>query len=292
MKIFPFAASSRFDEAAAQAGVALLKEKGHEFLAEPKLREAPEPYLNGSDEGRLAELEQALASDADILWAARGGYGLTRLLTKLDAGLRQHDSSLPVVVGMSDVTALLFHLWAKYKKPSLHAPMLTHIAEQPAEVLDALDIILMGRANEVPYPDLNFGPGAKAVKGTLMAGNLATIRELVGTPSMPSLSGCILVVEDIAEPAFRLDRLLTHLWNAGVLEGLRALVVGHLTKCGEGALEALTCRCDDFGIPCFTGFPTGHEVPCWPLPVGVQAEIQIGGQAACLKVLEPLNFKR
>jgi muramoyltetrapeptide carboxypeptidase len=266
------------------SGKKVLEARGHKLLAEPELRQSGEAYLNGSDPERLAELSQALGYEqAQLLWAVRGGYGLTRILPQLT---RKPGAAL--VAGFSDVTALLWHLWAQYKKSGLHAPVLTKLSGESEESLVALDLILAGRGKEVSYPEFT-GPALTApISGVLMPGNLAIIAELIGTSSMPSLEGAILILEDIKEQPYRLDRMMTHLWTAGCLKGVAAVLVGYLTDCGEGAVSVIENRCQDFGIPCFSGFAMGHESPNWPVPLGISGKITAQGGRANLKLLGEL----
>jgi muramoyltetrapeptide carboxypeptidase len=284
MKILPMALSSPFKQDAYEAGKKVLLSRGYEFAGEAVLRKSPSlgVDLNGTDTERLQEFQSFLASNADFVWAVRGGYGITRLLARapeLGEGLK------PQVIGFSDTTALMLHLWAKFKQVSIHAPVITRMPSEPPEVLDALDLILKGRAREVVYP--KFDPLSLAIQrvaGTCIPANLCMLTQLIGTSSMPDLAGCILILEDISERAYQIDRMLTHLYAAGVLKGVKALIVGHLTECGPGALEVFKERSEVFKVPCFTGFPMGHESPNWPVPMGMQAEIIIGGGKACFKI--------
>ncbi len=281
MKILPIAVSSRFEWSEYTSG---MKRLGHKFLADPELRSSGQAYLNGTDPERLAELSLALGhEEADVLWAVRGGYGLTRLLPQLTRKPGQ-----AVVAGFSDVTALLWHLWARYQKPGLHAPVLTKLANESEAVLAAIDLIFAGRSSEIGYPEFEAPVENGHIVGVLMPGNLAIITELVGTSSMPNLEGAILILEDIKEQPYKLDRMMTHLWAAGCLKGVAAVIVGYLTDCGEGSVDVIKNRCQDFGIPCFTGFPMGHESPNWPVPLGVPAEVTVQGGRANLKLLGEL----
>ncbi len=284
MKILPVAVSSRFEWSEYLSGRNALESREHQFLADPELRQSGEAYLNGTDTERLAELSIALGhEEAQLLWAVRGGYGLTRLLPQLT-----RKPGAGVVAGFSDVTAILWHLWAQYKKPGLHASVITKLANENAESLAALDLIFAGRARAVVYPEFQAPIEKGHIVGTLMPGNLAIIAELIGTRSMPSLEGAILILEDIKEQPYKIDRMMTHLWAAGCLKGVAAVVVGYLTDCGEGAVDVIKHRCQDFGILCFTGFSMGHESPNWPIPLGIQGEIRVQGSAASLKLLSEL----
>lgn len=286
MKILPLAISSPFKSEAYEAGKKILKSRSYELMCEPVLRSAPQSYLNGYDPERLQELEAALASKADLVWAVRGGYGITRLLPELLC-----NSPNPLIIGFSDTTALMLHLLANFKHKSLHAPNITRIFQEPRETLDALDLILKGQACSVKYPEFearaSLCQGFRG-QGILVPANLCMLTQLIGTSSMPDLTGCILVLEEISEEAYKLDRMLTHLYAAGALKGVVAIIVGHLTDCGPGSLEVFEERCKALKIPCFSGFCMGHEPPNWPVPMGIRAEISVDGSKACLKILEEL----
>ncbi|MES2504650.1 MAG: LD-carboxypeptidase [Myxococcota bacterium] len=285
MKILPMAVSSPFIAERYEAGAQVLKSRGHEFMFEPKARESVRGYLNGSDVERLAELTNALKSKADLVWAVRGGYGLTRLLPDLDlSGV----AKFPVAVGFSDTSALLMHLWSRYKAKSLHARCVEKLEAESDESLQALDLILAGQAKQIKYPKFDASIESGNLEGILLAANLAVLTALVGTESMPKLEGCILILEDVNEPVYKLDRMFTQLWASGALKGVVAIVVGYLTECGDRPEQVFLERCADLGIPCFTGFPMGHQSPNWPVPVGVQARIQTTEGSACLQILEEL----
>ncbi|MEI6789826.1 MAG: LD-carboxypeptidase [Myxococcaceae bacterium] len=285
MKILPIAISSPFKQNEYEAGKKILEARGHEFLSDAVIRKAPQTYLNGSDAERLSELESALNhQEADLIWAVRGGYGITRLLPDLS----ERQTGNGVIIGFSDVTSLTSHLWALNKQKSLHGPVLMKLPQEPPEVLDALDLIFKGQARQVKYPEFNAPLQAQPVSGIIIPANLSMFAELIGTSSMPNLRGSILMLEDTHEEPYQLDRMLTHLWVAGILTGVKAIIVGHLTQCGDQALNVFLERCGEFKIPCFTGFQMGHESPNWPLPIGVQAEIESKGGKACLNILEEL----
>ncbi|MEI6805938.1 MAG: LD-carboxypeptidase [Myxococcaceae bacterium] len=282
MKILPLAISSPFKTDAYEAGKKILESRGYELIREPVLRTVLQSYLNGSDSERLEELQEAFCSKADLIWAVRGGYGITRLLFDFSC-----QSPTPLLLGFSDTTALMLHLWANFKHKSLHAPTIARLSQEPAEVLEALDLILKGQAVQVRYPEFDAW-SSNAFTGILIPVNLCMLTELIGTSSMPDFTDCILILEEIAEEDYQIDRMLTHLYAAGILKNVKAIIVGHLTECGTGSLEVFKERCEAFKIPCFTGFKMGHEAPNWPVPVGVIGEISVEGQKASLKILEEL----
>ncbi|MBH1989123.1 MAG: LD-carboxypeptidase [Myxococcaceae bacterium] len=284
MKIIPFAVSSRFNEQQYEQGAQWLLQNRCEILSNPILRIGLETYLNGSDEERLRELQRACSEErADAIWAVRGGYGMTRLLPML-----KDCEPVAPIVGFSDTTALMMHFWALHGLKSLHAPLITQLSEESAESSQALLLALNGQARDVAYPSLSLRKTylKDRIRGTLLAANLSMLVELLGTRSMPSLCGTILVLEDVGEKPYRLDRMLTHLWAAGALKGIQAIVLGYLTDCGDEPFKVFEERCQSFEIPLLTGLPVGHEQPNWPVPIGVEAEIQLQSHRGTLKVLE------
>jgi muramoyltetrapeptide carboxypeptidase len=118
------------------------------------------------------------------------------------------------------------------------------------------------------------------VTGTLLGGNLCLIASSVGTPDLPDLTGAILLLEDVAEPPYKIDRMLTHLRRAGVLHGLAGVALGQFTDCADGwpvtLVEVLGERLGDLGVPILGGLPIGHGQDQLSVPVGVPATLDTG----------------
>lgn len=292
LRVLPIAPSSPFDIHNAERGLDLLRVRSFEILRKPEVRAFDPHYLNGSDKDRLAELQTALAdSSCDLIWMARGGYGLTRILPSL----KLPQSKMPVIVGFSDITALHCHLWTHKKHKGIHAPHLNKLADENSESLGVLFSIFEGRARDINYPTLLplYSTNSEAVEGTLIVANLCVLATLIGTTSMPSLNGCILIIEEIGERPYRIDRMLTHLWHSGALKGVQAIIMGQYTSCEEAggsvtpesvAIE----RCKHFDIPLFAGLPVGHDIPNWAIPFGTLARLKITNDGAELRILEEL----
>jgi muramoyltetrapeptide carboxypeptidase len=293
LSVFPIAPSSPFDLNKASRGVALLRARGMKVLHDPQRRELSPDYLNGSDELRLTELHEAMRStSADLMWMARGGYGLSRILPSIELP----SGPTPVLVGFSDTTALHCHLWRHKKQKGIHAPNLTGIGEEASDSLEFLWAILEGRVQRVEWPKLlkAWWPNNELVKGPLIVANLCVLTHLIGTTSMPCLDGCILVIEEVAERPYRIDRMLTQLWNSGSLNGVRAIVLGLFVGCEEKDEHAATAqsvvmeRCKHFGIPLCQGLSVGHETPNWALPFGALASLMPSSEHVELRILEEL----
>lgn len=245
-------------------------------------------YFAGHDAERLADLNAALADRTiDGVWCLRGGYGAMRLLPALDlAPLARRPKAL---VGFSDITAL--HAAARLRTGlvTFHGP----VARNPLAALSARSL----RAAVVAQENgCGAAPGARVLRagratGTLAGGNLALLAALAGTPHAPRFDGAILVLEDVNEAVYRVDRMLRQLRLAGMLDGCRAIVFGHCTSCpaesDDGARtldEVLDELAAELGVPCLAGVPVGHIDEQWTIPLGATATLDA---AACRLDVEP-----
>lgn len=233
-------------------------------------------YLAGPDEMRLADLHQALADDdISAIHCIRGGYGCMRLLDRVDAALVRRQAKL--LIGYSDITAL-HALWAKEGLASLHAPMAASDIVLPGREpdRDALFQLLQGglRKGDVLAPTLDPAPRAAGLhgggrcEGRLVGGNLSLVAALLGTPWAWPPQGAILFLEDISEALYRIDRLLTQLRLAGVLDAVRGFVIGSFTE-SVAPIGLLQQMLGALGKPLLAGWPTGHGTPNRPLPLGL-----------------------
>jgi len=266
----------------------------HEYVLADNLHEQ-DGYFAGTDRQRIDAMNRALLDpDADAIFCARGGYGVTRILGSLDpSGLQRCPKP---IIGFSDITALLCWALVRAGTPCVHGPVVTQMASlEDSDVQRLVDIL----AGEVPVP-LTAAEGTVlrggTVEGRLVAGNLEVLRCLVGTRYIPNLDGCILALEDVGERPYRLDRSLTQLLSSGALRGVRGIAVGHLTRCeepkngnlGPEAVEVVTERLGTLGVPIVTGFPFGHGTTRnAALPMGVAARLH--ADDCTLEILDPLT---
>ncbi len=280
------APSSPFDRDRFERGVRALQDMGFEPRFGEGVHARHAGYLAGPDTRRLDELLRALRDpSARALVLARGGYGLLRIATGIPLEL----ISKPVV-GYSDAT-VLHELWWRAKSPSVHGPMCTQLGEDAAAVA-RLRALLFGA---VPEP-LRWTPRtvrAGRAEGPLRGGNLAVLASLCGTPLQPSFRGAIVLLEDLNEPAYRLDRLCTQLLLSGAFEGAAGFVVGDLSVEGEdndGRDEAVGERLSTLGVPVVLGAPFGHAGRNQPVALGVPHALDAGEGA--LVQIEPMLEKR
>lgn len=266
-----------FDRPSFEKGLALVAARYQPVFDERLF--ATHRYLAGTDEARLAQLQAALDDDSlRAVFAARGGYGAMRLLPKLQLRAPKH------LVGFSDVTAL--HLAAQRQGwQSLHAPVLTQLGKQSPELVSRVFDALEGRALPALTGERTLTAGV--VEGPLLGGNLSVLTRLLGTPYLPDLRGALLLVEDVGERPYRLDRMWTHLRLSGLLEQLAGVVFGEFTGCEEKDVDYTSATVLDeearaLGVPCAAGFRVGHGDVNEPVILGARYRLD-----ATAKTLTP-----
>jgi muramoyltetrapeptide carboxypeptidase len=283
-----------------ERGLARVRQYLTREIVLPPNVESRSGYFAGSDHERLGALARAFADeDAELFWCARGGYGTTRILHHLDPGPLLQNPRL--LIGFSDITALLAWAYVRAGVASLHGPVLTQLGRLNTE--DAQDLFSWING-EVPAPlcaDAGTTVCGGTVEGRLFAANLEVLRTLIGTPFFPPLEGAILAIEEVNERPYRIDRTLTHLITSGSLRGVRAVIVGQLENCdGEPSANAIASptahdvvveRLEQLGIPVVTGFPFGHAAHAHKaLPFGAMA--RLWADQATIEFLEPITAER
>ena len=238
-------------------GIEIAKAAGHDLRPMPGMLQ-PHRYLAGDDAHRLTQLMTALTSpEYGAVWVARGGYGLTRIVDRI------HFDALPPrpVLGFSDVTALLTPLHAAGRSPAIHAPMPHSLPNTDEESRQHLWDLLAGKRTMPLHGDTWIGGEAD---GWLAGGNLCLLAATCGTPQQLKAGGAILVLEEIGEPAYRVDRMLRQIVAAGVLDGVLGVAVGELLHCNvpEGADygidDVLMDHLAPLGVPILGNLPIGH----------------------------------
>jgi muramoyltetrapeptide carboxypeptidase len=247
-------------------------------------------YLAGTDDARVADFNSALRDDSiDALWCIRGGYGTTRLLDRID--YNEIVRRPKALIGFSDITALLNAITHVSSVVTFHGPVAR--ASMPEFTRWHFERVLAsaeaaGRLRRLPPPSDVLVPrddrivtlhGGKA-EGPLVGGNLSLLQSLIGTPYCPEFRGAILFLEDVGEELYRVDRMLAHLRNAGLLQVLAGVLIGRFTELrrsgADGALgfdEVLATYLEPLSIPVAYGFPIGHIEAQWTLPLGVRARL-------------------
>ena len=250
-----------------EAGVSLLKDWGYDVV-EGRHLYARHRYNAGTVSERAADLAWALTDPAvDGVWLARGGYGCAHCLGHLPATM----PTARVLVGCSDATALLTALHERGHTRLIHGPMLESLASRvDEETRQGIRGLLTG--SEAPAIRVRqlCGPTG-SVSGSLVGGNLTVLASMVGTPWAMRGTGAIVMLEDVGEAAYRLDRYVMQLLAGGVLAGARAIVLGEFTRCSvpkDASFTILDVMRDllaPLGVPVFTGaeFAHGTRNLCW-----------------------------
>ncbi len=247
-------------------------------------------YLAGSDAERLADLQAAFDEPStDAVWALRGGYGTLRILDDLDLA-RQRRAPIPFI-GFSDNTNL-HALHARAGVLSFHGPHPG--ADFPTGTEASFRAALFSARPPGPLPLRPEDPVPHALRegsarGRLIGGNLAILASLCGSRHSVSARGRILFLEDVGEPAYRVDRMLHQLLRAGALDGVSGLACGRFTGVREG-VDDITAVLTEFafrlGVPAVANLPFGHTEHNCTLPV--LADARLDADAATLAVTEPV----
>ncbi|MCC7380900.1 MAG: LD-carboxypeptidase [Deltaproteobacteria bacterium] len=283
-----FAASSPFPEDRYRRGAEVLTALGFDLVEHPHLFDA-HGYLAGHDRQRLAQLHDLLDDPSiDALWAVRGGYGLHRIVDQVD--VTRLARAEKAIVGFSDVVALHALAQAKADLITIHGPVVTQLGELGPEDRQRVAAIVGGQLQQRYAADGPVIHGGIA-EGPLLGGCLSVIAPLLGTGILPRFEGAILLLEDIGEATYRIDRLLTHLRLSGLLSAVAGVALGDFVACeprkdGEQTItEVLADRLGDLGVPVLAGLPIGHGARNAAVPLGARARLD--ATAKQLQILAP-----
>jgi len=267
-------------------------ERGYRCRIYPGVEQA-QGYLAGSDQQRVQDLHDAFADPAiDAILCMRGGYGSMRLLDRLDFDLIRRNPK--PLIGYSDITALHMAIYRKTGLVTFHGAMLNAdlLGAKLAPTESSLVAQLSGAlatgdtlVHPAEFPLSSVVPGV--ARGRLLGGNLSILGATMGTLAEIDTQGCILFIEDVNEPLYRVDRLLTQLRLAGKLEGVKGVLVGDFAGITVAALTPLLH--DIFGalgVPVLAGWRSGHCDPNVCLPMG--AEVVLDSEAQSLVLAQDL----
>ncbi|MBL0169998.1 MAG: LD-carboxypeptidase [Gemmatimonadaceae bacterium] len=243
---------------------------------------AREGYFAGHDAQRLADLSAAIADPSiDGIWCLRGGYGAARLLPALDIDVIA--ARPKALIGFSDITAL-HAIWQQAGVMSFHGPT-------ARGVLSPFSLDSFMRAMVQGVDSAGGSTGATVIRdgvttGRLAGGNLALVASLCGTPWAIDFTDAIVVLEDINEATYRVDRMLTQLRQAGAFNRCAGLAFGHFTNAdspnddGARPLDDVIRECADaLAVPALLGIPVGHIDDQWTLPLGALATLDATNRA-------------
>ncbi|MBN1255024.1 MAG: LD-carboxypeptidase [Deltaproteobacteria bacterium] len=261
-----------------EQGAERLRAMGFEVIYAPSLLKRKHLYLAGEDQERAEELTAMfLDHEVKAILCARGGYGCQRIIPYLDPDLiRTHPKPL---VGCSDITVLLIYLLHQCHLIPFHGPNVAsqQFVEGNAEMAQALKMVL---TSPVPIAQITCSVLKEGdAEGEIIGGCLSSLVTTVATPYEPDLGQKILFVEDVNEPPYKIDRMLTHLKSAGKLTGIKGVIFGQMPGCDteQGLLhEVIHDVLKEVEGPILFNFPSGHGPHNLTIPLGVPIRIHEG----------------
>jgi muramoyltetrapeptide carboxypeptidase len=250
-------------------------------------------YLAGTDRDRAADLNRMFSNpDMSAVVCARGGFGTSRIIPFLDEdAIAQHPK---ILVGSSDATVVLNHIRQRFGLVTFHGPMVApNFGKQPSALTDSWfqKILVEGRgAGPIRVEGVKSLRGGRA-QGPLVGGCLTILCATLATPYEIQTDGAVLLLEDIDESPYKIDRMLTQLKAASKLKNVKGIIFGKMPGCQPAShlsyvLEDVICDVlADQSFPILFGFPAGHGGEQVTLPLGLPVEID--GDAAAVTLLEP-----
>ncbi len=274
-----------------------LKKTGFQVQIHPQVRKRDFLFAGSDQERAKAFWTYALDPKIEVLWCARGGYGAMRILPLLKAYSKKsgRKPTKKILVGFSDATAVLDFVRKEWGWTAIHAPMVAQrdFSSLPDGPWNELMNVLGGALGEKSHQSakefkLSFlSPKKARVVAPIIGGNLAVINSLVGTDFQLDARGKILFLEEITEPAYRIDRMIQQMLQSGSFEGVRAIVIGTLDQCEDKVpmtLSGKPLRAKfsekkfiseifgglglELGVPVAIGLPIGHGGGHYPLVLG------------------------
>ncbi len=262
-------------------GISILKEMGFEVRL-PRNLWPGSGYLADTDSNRAIEFHKMWADpEISALLALRGGFGCLRLLDFLDSVELKKTSKL--LIGFSDITILHTALYQINQMITLHGPMLTTLSTTSRDSLEQFYACLTGkRYAPVSSPHVEILRGGSQVQGRLSGGNLSSLTSILSTPLDLDWKDTILFLEDVGEPLYRLDRMLTQLAHCGKLQQPAGIILGDFSTTREqDPLEKIRFHeeiwtrvlelTERAAMPVWGNFPVGHGADNLTLPHGADA---------------------
>jgi len=258
-----------------------LQKEGFRVAYEDSLFEECHQFA-GNDTVRVGAFQKML-DDPNIkaILCARGGYGSVRIIDQLD--FTEFCKSPKWICGYSDVTVFHAHIHQNFGISTLHSTMLINMTEKLSDSQSMITMVQALRGEPIDYsiachPYNTIG----SATGTLVGGNLSILYSLMGSSSEIDTAGKILVIEDLDEYLYHIDRMLVALKRGGKLAHLAGLIVGGMSEMrdntipfGETAEESIIRHCKAYGYPICFGFPVGHIEENWALKMGVTYQLKV-----------------
>jgi muramoyltetrapeptide carboxypeptidase len=239
-------------------------------------------YFSGTDEQRLEDLQEMLDDrDIDAILCGRGGYGLSRIIDRIDFSVFRRQPKW--IIGFSDITVLHAHLFTTLQIATLHAPMAGAFNDGGADTPGVLSLkrVLAGEPMSYSFGSHPYNRNGQT-RGILVGGNLSLVAHLVGSASDLDTDGKILFLEDVGEYLYHIDRMLRQLKRSGRLDHLAGLVIGGFSESkdtmrpfGSSVEEIIREVVKEYGYPVCYGFPVSHGMENVALKIGVEYTLKI-----------------
>lgn len=266
------APSARFDVQKLNMGIEVIKNLGFNIKVVEDIFKKKR-YLAGDDSVR-ANIINRFFADPGIggIICARGGFGAMRTLGHLDWDLIKQNPK--PFIGFSDSTAILLAIIDKTGNPVIHGPNVVSLASASHKTLDSFYKVLTGSLNKIELANAKVLKPGKC-QGVFKGGNIATISHLLGTRFQPSFKNAVLFLEDIGEPAYKIDRMLTQMKMTGMFKEIKGVITGSFEDCDneEYIEEILLETFEEYDVPVFAGLKSGHGKVNLSLRMGVEIEM-------------------
>ena len=262
----------------------LLKSWGLEVQTGKNLYKEDNQFA-GTDEDRTGDLQRALNNkNVQAVLFARGGYGTVRVIDNID--WKKFIKQPKWLIGYSDITVVHSHVHKHCMVQTMHAPMSLNIPKLSAPCLQVFKETLFGKplrySSSKQLPALEKLNRKGKAKGQLVGGNLSILYSMAGTPSEIDTAGKILLLEDLDEYLYHIDRMMMNLKRSGKLKDLAGLIVGGMTEMkdnpipfGKTAEEIIHDAVKEFSFPVIYGFPAGHIPNNFPLIMGSEVTLNV-----------------
>lgn len=280
----------KMNQADVETAAALITGWGVNVVLASHLFSNSHSYLAGNDHERLEDFQSMVDNkNINAIICARGGYGSTRIVDSINFDALKNNPKW--IVGFSDITAIHLKLFSLgYQSIHSTMPILFSNLESLSSVESLHKILFGGNVSISAYPDNNNKLGIAT--GETIGGNLSLIVDALGTSSAPNMNGKILIIEEVDEYLYRIDRMMIQLKRAGKLDNLAGLVVGHFTNIkdtelsfGEKLEQIILRVVGEYNFPVAFNFPIGHDNPNLAWKQGAIAKLEVNENGSSLNSL-------
>ena len=262
-----------FDPDKFMKGKAVLESMGFQTIFDDSIFQK-NGFLAGTDFQRADQVNHLFADPSvQAIICARGGYGSMRILSLLDFETIQENPK--IFLGFSDISVLLSVLYDQCGLVTFHGPLVTTLAKATEKTIMAMKTALVSDAPLELVPEIGTVIKAGVCSGLMAGGNLTTLCHLVGTPFAPNFKGKILLLEDVGEMPYRIDRMLTQMKLAGCFDDMAGMILGAFKECGQlnEIVDIFNSIFEDTNIPILAGFDIGHGIHNLTIPMGMGAKL-------------------